>query len=118
MSIDIAKSIFRNLATEGVVLTPSFFSTLRTTYLRQAQDAVKIYHSVAELNGLYFDRHAENQAVDTFTEAIRHAAEAYITSPLATPLISNWNRVIAAEPNFFEQLLEYVELDNSTSVLD
>ena len=114
MAIDIARSIFRNLATEGVVMSPGFFSTLRVTYMRQAQDAVRTYHSLAQLNALHFDRHAENMAVEAFATAIKHAAESYVAAPLAQSLISNWNRVIAAEPTFFEQLVEYVELDNFT----
>lgn len=113
MTIDIATSIFRNLATEGVVMSPSFFTTLSTTYLREAQNAVKTYHSLAELNGLPFDRHAEGQAVDSFAGAIKHAAAAYQQGPLATPLISNWNRIIAADPNIFENIVDVIEKDNN-----
>jgi len=115
MAIDIATSIIRSLATEGVVMSPSFFSTLRITYQRKAQDAVRTYHSVAELNGLEFDRHAEGTAIDAFGLAIKYAAESYITGPMSQQLITNWNRVVAAEPTFQEQLLEYVELDNAVS---
>jgi glucosyl-3-phosphoglycerate synthase len=116
MAIDIATAIFRNLATEGVVMTTGFFTTLCTTYLREAQNMVKLYHSLSELNGLYFDRHAEQSAVDSFANAVRHAATAYQQGPLATPLIANWNRVVAAEPNMFEELLEAVEEDNVKKV--
>ena len=115
MAADIASAIFRNLATEGVVMSPGFFSTLRTTFLREAQNSVRTYHTVAELNGLPFDRHHESSAVDAFAVAIKHAAESYIISPLTTQLISNWNRVMAAEPMFFERLVESVELDNATA---
>ena len=115
MAIDIAVSLIRALATEGVVMSPSFFSTLRITYLRKAQDAVRTYHSVAELNGLEFDRHGEGLAIDAFAVAIRDAAEAYISGPMSQQLISNWNRVISAEPTFYDQLFEYVEADNKTA---
>jgi glucosyl-3-phosphoglycerate synthase len=114
MAIDIAVSVIRSLATEGVVMSPSFFSTLRITYLRKAQDAVQTYGGVADLNGLEFDRHAEGQAVEAFAAAIHQAADAYINGPLSQPTISNWNRVISAEPTFYEQLLDAVELDNHT----
>jgi glucosyl-3-phosphoglycerate synthase len=40
MSADIAKSIFRNLATEGLVRSDALFKTLTIRYLRVAQDAV------------------------------------------------------------------------------
>lgn len=112
MSIDIATAIFRNLATEGVIMSPGFFTTLCTTYLREAQNAVKIYHSLAEFNGLKFDRHSEQSAIDSFAEAIKYAASAYQEGPLATPLISNWNRIAAAEPNIFDELKETVDADN------
>lgn len=111
MSIDIATAIYRNLAIEGVIMSPGFFNTLSTTYLREAQNAVKTYHSLAELNGLPFDRHEEQSAVDSFTGAISRAAQIYQQGPLASPLISNWNRVLAAEPNFYEELDEAVRLD-------
>jgi glucosyl-3-phosphoglycerate synthase len=116
MSIDIATAIFRNLATEGVIMSPGFFTTLCTTYLREAQNMVKLYHSLAELNGLFFDRHAEQTAVDSFAVGIRHAATAYQQGPLATPLIANWNRIVAAEPAIFEDLVEAVETDNMKAV--
>ena len=115
MAIDIAVSLIRSLATEGVVMSPSFFSTLRITYMRKAQDAVRTYHSVAEFNGLEFDRHGEGLAIEAFTVAIRDAAEDYISGPMSQSLISNWNRVISAEPTFYEQLYEYVETDNKTA---
>ena len=116
MAIDIAVSIIRNLATEGVVMSPSFFSTLEIAYLRSARDAVQTYNSVADLNGLIFDRHTEGMAVDAFAYAIKHASEAYLRGPLSQPLITNWNRVISAEPTFYEQLMEAVEQDNYSPV--
>lgn len=116
MAIDIAVSIIRSLATEGVVMSPSFFSTLRITYLRKAQDAIQTYNGVADLNNLEFDRHSEGRAVEAFATSIRYAGEAYISGPLSQPLITNWNRVISAEPTFLDQLVEAVEQDNLSPV--
>jgi glucosyl-3-phosphoglycerate synthase len=112
MSIDIAKSIFRNLATEGVVLSGAVFGTLAVRYLRVAQDAVKQYEDDAALNGLPFDRHQELLAVRAFTKAIRIAADEYLRDPLGIPLISNWNRVTSAVPDFFDLLKNAVERDS------
>ncbi|HUK83706.1 MAG TPA: glycosyl transferase [Verrucomicrobiae bacterium] len=113
MSADIGKSIFRNLATEGVVLSDALFKTLNVRYLRAAQDAVKQYEDDAAVNGLPFDRHAELLAVSAFSKAIRSAADDYLIDPLGIPLISNWNRVTSAIPDFFNMFREAVNHDNN-----
>ena len=112
MSVDIAKALFRNLATEGVVLADATFRTLTVRYLRATQDAVKQYEDDAALNGLPFDRHQELLAVHAFNKAIRIAADEYLLDPLGIPLISNWNRVTSAIPDFFDRLREAVDQDN------
>jgi len=114
MSVDIAKSLFRNLATEGVVLTDALFKTLSVRYLRSAQDAVAQYEDDAALNALPFRRHDELLAVAAFTKAIRIAADEYLHDPLGIPLISNWNRVTSAVPSFFDMLKEAVDRDGGT----
>ena len=114
MSVDIAKSLFRNLATEGVVLTDAMFKTLSVRYLRSAQDAVKQYEDDAALNGLPFDRHQELRAVAAFNKAIRIAADEFLRDPLGIPLISNWNRVTSAIPGFFELLKDAVNRDSNS----
>jgi glucosyl-3-phosphoglycerate synthase len=112
MSVDIAKSLFRNLATEGIVLSDATFKTLAVRYLRSAQDATKQYEDDAALNGLPFDRHQELRAVQAFNKAIRLAADEYLRDPLGIPLISNWNRVTSAIPNFLDLLKDAVNRDN------
>ena len=66
MSIDIAKNLFRNLASEGIDLSESLLKTLKATYLRTAQETITKYHDDAAINGLDFDRHEEGIAVETF----------------------------------------------------
>jgi glucosyl-3-phosphoglycerate synthase len=112
MSVDIAKSLFRNLATEGVVLTDALFNTLSVRYLRSAQDAVAQYEDDAALNALPFRRHDELLAVAAFTKAIRIAADEYLRDPLGIPLISNWNRVTSAIPDFLDRLKDAVNRDS------
>ena len=112
MSVDIVKSLFRNLATEGVVLSDAMFRTVTVRYLRAAQDAVKQYEDDAALNGLPFDRHQELRAVHAFNKAVRAAADEYLLDPLGIPLISNWNRVTSAIPDFYDRLREAVDADN------
>ncbi len=112
MAIDICKTIFRVLYSSGVALVHGFFNTLRATFLREAQDLMAMYHDDARINGLIYDRHAEGQAVELFTEAIRVAGEAIGENPLGAALIPSWNRVFSAIPTFAEKLRDYVDEDN------
>ncbi len=112
MCTDISKSLFRMLASEGVIFSDSFFNTLIVTYLRLAQDTIKMYNDDAAINGLFFDRHAENLAVETFVQGIKAASETFLENPFDAPLISNWSRVTSAIPDFLEQLKEAVDQDN------
>lgn len=112
MSVDICKSIFRTLESEGVVFSEGFFKTLVATYVRTAQDMLKRYEDDAAVNCLFFDRHAESLAVETFTDGIRVAAEKITQDPLGVPLISSWDRVTSALPNILDAIKEEVEADN------
>lgn len=112
MCIDITKSIFRNLANEGVVLSEGVLRTLQVHYLRMAQDTLKRYEDDAAINGLNFDRHAESEAVEAFTHGIREASEIFLKDPFGAPLIPNWNRVTSAIPDFLERLQAAVDEDN------
>ncbi|MEE9614225.1 MAG: glycosyl transferase [Thermodesulfobacteriota bacterium] len=112
MSVDIAKSIFRSLASEGIVFSDGFFNSLRATYRKLAEDTLIRYEGDAAINGLMFDRHGEAMAVDAFTRAIDMAAKTAMENPLGAPLIPNWNRVISAIPGIFERLGNAVEEDN------
>ena len=112
MTVDICKSIFRNLASEGVVFSEGFFKSLSVIYLRNAEDTIMKYEADAAINGLLFDRHEEAMAVEAFTRAIIIAANEYIENPMATPLIPNWNRVTSAIPGILNMMKKAVEEDN------
>jgi glucosyl-3-phosphoglycerate synthase len=105
MTCDIAKSLFRTMAAEGVVFTRDHFRTLEVRYVRMAEDTVSRYYADAVINGLAFDRHAEELAVATFAQGLRQAASEFLEDPLGLPLIPNWNRVVAAIPEFPNELL-------------
>jgi len=111
MAGDIAKSLFRTLAAEGLVFTADDFRSLEVRYVRMAQDTSARYYADAMLNGLKFDRHAEETAVTVFAQSLRRAATEFIEDPLGLPLIPNWNRVLAAVPEFFELLQDAVDKD-------
>ncbi len=112
MAVDISKSILRTLASEGVVFSDGFFKTLMATYVRTAQDMLKRYEDDAAINGLFFDRHEESLAVETFTKGLRKAAEVITEDPLGVPLIASWDRVTSAIPDILNRIKEAVEEDN------
>jgi glucosyl-3-phosphoglycerate synthase len=112
MCIDITKTIFRTLSTEGVIISAGVLRTLESTYYRTAQDTIKRYEDDASLNQLFFDRHAEVSAVEAFCRGIKIASKEFLDDPLGTPEIPNWNRVTSAIPDFLNKLREAVEEDN------
>jgi len=112
MCVDICKSIFRTLASEGIVFSDGFFKTLIATYVRTAQDMLKRYQDDAAINGLFFDRHEESLAVETFTNGMKKASETITADPLGVPLIASWDRVTSAIPRILDKVGEAVEEDN------
>lgn len=113
MTIDICKSIFRTLASEGVVFSDGFFNSLYVSYLRQAEDTIMKYEADAMINGLTFDLHEETKSVEAFTQAIAIAAKTFAENSMnAAPLIPNWNRVSAAIPDILQMLKIAVDEDN------
>jgi len=112
MCIDITKTIFRTLSTEGVIISAGILRTLESTYVRTAQDTIKRYEDDASINQLFFDRHAEVSAVEAFCKGIKIASKEFLDNPLGTPEIPNWNRVTSAIPDFLDKLRKAVEEDN------
>jgi len=112
MSIEICRSIFRTLASDGIPLNQGMFQTLLASYVRTAEDTIKRFHDDALINGLQFDRHSEEDAVATFAEAIRKASEQFLADPLGAPLIPNWNRVVSAIPGILDHIKAGVDADN------
>ena len=112
MCIDISKTLFRTLASEGVPFSDGFFNTLIATYLKTAQDTMRRYSDDAVINDLLFDMHSEGVAIETFVKALRIASKSFLEDPLGSPLIPNWNRVTSAIPDILEQLKGAVEKDN------
>jgi len=112
MSVDIAKTLFRSLASVGVIFNKGTFTTIISAYTREAQDARERYAADAAINGLLYDLHAEGTAVEAFARGLDIAGETFVQDPRGTPRIPNWNRVLSAIPNIFDQLEEAVERDN------
>ena len=113
MSIDIAKSLFRKLATQGVTFNNENFRTLKATYFRIALDHIDAYHNDAAINKLSFDIHNEEKAVELFAENIMKAGEMFLEKPMETPFIPAWNRVQSAIHNIFDEICHAVEHDRA-----
>lgn len=117
MTTEIAKSLFRKLATHGHVLNKETFRTIKATYYRIALDLVTAYQNDAIVNDLDFDRHAEERAVEVFAECIMDAGSVYMSNPRETPFIHCWERIQSAAPDFLLRLNKAVELDNTEVVI-
>jgi glucosyl-3-phosphoglycerate synthase len=112
MSKEIAKSIYRKLATEGVDFSMEFFRTVKAAYYRLALDCIEQYYYDAEINDLALDRNSEEQCVEVFAQSLITAGESFFNNPMEAPFIPNWNRVLSAVPDIGEQLQYAVAADN------
>jgi glucosyl-3-phosphoglycerate synthase len=111
MSIDIAKAMYRKLAIQGETFSPDKVRSIKATYYRVALDFVELFKADAVINGLEFDRHKEEEAVELFAANVVEAGEQFRENPMDTPFIPPWNRVISALPNILEELRGAVEED-------
>lgn len=112
MAREISHALFHSLAAEGESLPTSFFRSLRASYLRSSQDAIRQYADLAAVNGLGYDRHSEDMLAESFVRAIEAAGEEFLANPFGSPQIPNWNRVASAMPDVLDQLREAVDEDN------
>jgi len=112
MTIDIATNVLKNIAAEGVIISDGNIRALQKTYLRIAEDMISSYHAIAMMNGLSFDRHAEESIVETFYKALIYSSEKFLEDPMGVQMLPNWNRITSAYPNFLEKLRKIVDKDN------
>ena len=111
MSVEIAKSLYRKLATEGVTLSSEDFRSIKAAYYRIALDSTEQYFYDAKINGLEYDRHTEEGSIELFAQSVMSAGETFLSNPMESPFIPNWNRVHDAFPNICQQLLQAVAAD-------
>ena len=112
MSIDIIKTFIKKLATQGNSFSRETFRSLKATYYRSALDMIDIYRSDATMNGLKFDSHTEEEAVELFAINIMKAGDDFYVNPMDTPFIPTWSRVKSAIPDFLTKLKNAVTEDN------
>ena len=109
MSIDIIKTFIKKLATQGHSFSEKIRS-LKATYYRSALDLIDAYRGDAEMNGLKFDSHSEEKAVELFSKNIIKLANFYL-NPMDAPFIPTWSRV-KRYPRFFIKIEKAVNEDN------
>ncbi len=112
MSIDIIKTFIKKLATQGHSFSKEQFRSLKATYYRAALDLIDAYRNDAQMNGLKFDSHTEEKAVELFAANIMKAGDAFYQNPMDTPFIPTWSRVKSAIPDFLIRLEKAVNEDN------
>lgn len=104
MATDVTMTILRTITeNEGSALRESELLALRVLYRRIAQDSVRKYYVDATANGLAYDRHGEEMAIDAFSRTIEDAGRAYSSSP-GREQLPDWLRVISADASVRERL--------------
>lgn len=106
MATEIATTLFRTLAGEGVVLGADHLRTLQVAYVRMAEDMIDSYRADAIMNDLEFERGAEEFAISVFARSLRDAAASFLEDPLGAAPLPNWDRVTSAAPEVMGMLLD------------
>jgi len=112
MSRDISRAIFAKLASDGVTFSPAFFRTLKATYWRIALEFAELYKADAEMNGLFYDIHKEEEVIDLFVKNVYQSGVDFLQKPDNVPVMPNWKRVLSALPDIMEEFYQLVEEDN------
>ncbi len=113
MSVEIAQTLLRALAADGVVLSDAAIDTLLVRYIRMAEDTIPGYEADALINGLSFDRDGEEQMVDAFAAGLQIACRRHRENALSVPMMPSWTRVVAAIPGFLGLLQKAVDHDSA-----
>jgi len=112
MAVDIAITIFRVMAQQGVVFSVAAFKTLQTTYFQEVRFEISKYNALSKLNAIAFDREKEIVAANLFEEAIKEAADKFYENPMGATMLSTWITVRSVLPDFSDKFAEYVKEDN------
>ena len=112
MSIDIGATLMRSLSNLKMEFSRETISMLRIAYRKTVQDHLERYRYDAEFNGLFYSQHEEQLTADAFEEGIGIAGEMVLKDPSGRRPIPNWNRVISAQPDFFDKLHQAIVQDN------
>jgi glucosyl-3-phosphoglycerate synthase len=112
MANDIAKTLFRVMAQDGVVFSEAIFKTLRATYHQESRFEISKYNALSKLNSLHYTREKEINAVNIFEEAIKESSIEFYEDPMGIPPLSPWITVRSVLPDFSEKFVDFVRKDN------
>jgi len=112
MSADIGTALYRIMATFGTVFETGTVRTVKAAYLRIALDLIESYYNDAIVNGLDFDRDAEERAVETFANNVLNAGQEFLRTGQELPYVPSWNRVLSVYPTAADDLAQIVERDH------
>ncbi len=113
MSNEIAKTLFKVLTQDGIVMSGSFFRTLLATYIQESGFAIEKYNALAMFNGLAYDRHEEIVNTEIFVEALMQGVDEFMKDPIGVPMLPGWVRIRAALPGFQKKFKQAIEEDNA-----
>jgi glucosyl-3-phosphoglycerate synthase len=112
MANDIAKTLFRVLAQEGVVFSEASFKTLLVAYYQESRFEISKYNALSKINNLSYNRQNEINAVEAFQDAIEAAAKEFYDDPMGVPAMSPWITVRSVMPEFSEKFRKAIQKDN------
>ncbi|MFT7004245.1 MAG: glucosyl-3-phosphoglycerate synthase [Sulfurimonas sp.] len=112
MSNDIAKTLFRILAQEGVVFSEASFKTLLASYYQEARFEISKYNALSKINNLDYNRQDEINAVEAFQDAIKEAAAEFYDDPMGIASLSPWTTVRSVMPDISAKFRSKVIEDN------
>jgi len=111
MVVDIAKFYLNYMRSHGFALSDETVDMLLHTYYQNGLSFIKSYSDDAEVNGLSYDRYAEEQALHHFRGFVWQAWE-QSKGPHVSTVIPSWNRVLYSVPDIYEHLIKAIEDDN------
>jgi glucosyl-3-phosphoglycerate synthase len=111
MTIEIAKAIYKKLATDGIVFTEESLRTTKATYFRIALDLIESYRNDSIFNGLEYETHEEENMVELFAQNIKIAGRQFLEDTDPAPFIPSWRRITSAVPDIFPRMIAAVESD-------
>jgi glucosyl-3-phosphoglycerate synthase len=112
MANDIAKTLFRILAQEGVVFSEASFKTLLASYYQESRFEISKYNALSKINGLEYNRQNEISAVEAFEDAIKEAAAEFYEDPMGVASLSPWITVRSVLPEFSDRFRAMVKEEN------
>lgn len=112
MANDIAKTLFRILAQEGIVFSEASFKTLLASFYQESRFEISKYNALSKINKLDYNRQAEITAVEAFQDAIKAAAEEFYEDPMGVASLSPWITVRSVLPEFSDKFYNKVKEEN------